>query len=281
MATMTAMTRRTFLHAGAMAAGAASAGAAAPNERPHFPIIDAHCHAGRGFRFGDPEGAPWETFNDPADVLRLAAEAGIARTVIFPINHQTYAEANRGIAGYVAAHPDRLIGFAKHDAQHEAGRITELLRHEVGELGLRGLKCHDQPSDEMCEAAMALGIPILMHPWTVAEGVAMVEKYPAQTFILAHLGSFSSRDYREHERAIEATAALPNLYLETSSVVFQPYLEKAAELLPSEKLIFGSDGPLIDPRVELMKIRLLRLGAQAEQRVLGGNIGRLLGSSVD
>jgi len=64
--------------------------------------------------------------------------------------------------------------------------------------------------------------------------------------------------------------------LETSSVVFFRYLEKAARELPPKKLIFGTDGPLFDSRIELQKIRMLGLAPEAERRVLGGNILGLL-----
>jgi predicted TIM-barrel fold metal-dependent hydrolase len=104
----------------------------------------------------------------------------------------------------------------------------------------------------------------------------VVRTHPQIDFILAHLGSFASKDWQEHIRAIEAAKHLPNLYLETSSVVFFPYLERAAQELPAEKLLFGSDGPLVDPRVELFKIRLLKLPPEKEDLVMGGNIRRLL-----
>jgi len=104
-----------------------------------------------------------------------------------------------------------------------------------------------------------------------------VSTNPQASFILAHLGNFASHEWREHVRAIEAAKQLPNLYLDTSSVVFVHYLEQAARDLPATKLIFGSDGPLVDARVELYKIRLLKLSAESEALVLGGNIRRLLG----
>ena len=62
----------------------------------------------------------------------------------------------------------------------------------------------------------------------------------------------------------------------SNSVVFFKYLEQAANELAAEKLIFGSDGPLVDSRVELYKIRLLGLPQAKERLVLGGNILRLL-----
>ena len=64
--------------------------------------------------------------------------------------------------------------------------------------------------------------------------------------------------------------------MDTSSVVFVAYLEQAARELPAEKLIFGSDGPLVDARVELHKIRLLKLPPEKEAQVLAGNLCRLL-----
>jgi predicted TIM-barrel fold metal-dependent hydrolase len=105
-----------------------------------------------------------------------------------------------------------------------------------------------------------------------------LESNPEVSFILAHLGCFASRNWREHVSAIEAAKRIANLYLDTSSVVFFKYPEQATHELPPEKLIFGSDGPLVDSRVELFKIQLLRLPKEKEQLILGGNILRLLGN---
>lgn len=241
-------------------------------------VVDAHCHAGKGLNYGknDPMSDPWTTYNDPMWTLRRADEVGIDKTIIFPINNRTYEAANEEIASYVRRWPDRLIGFAKHDGQTEAGNIQDMLRREVRELGLRGLKLHGVPTQEMVEAATELRIPILYHPSRVHDSLKVVEAHPEVPFILAHLGSFASRDWKEHIQAIEASKKLDNLYLDTSSVVFCDYLERAARELPAEKLIFGSDGPLVDSRVELHKIRLLKLPAAKEQLILGGNILRLL-----
>ena len=49
-----------------------------------FSIIDAHCHAGRGFNYGKSEATtdPWTTYNDPQWTLRRMDEAGIDQTII-------------------------------------------------------------------------------------------------------------------------------------------------------------------------------------------------------
>ena len=51
-------------------------------------VIDAHGHAGHG----EALSTPWSTFNDPEVILRHAEEAGIDKTIIFPIENPTYQE---------------------------------------------------------------------------------------------------------------------------------------------------------------------------------------------
>lgn len=276
------MNRRFFLKGILLSSSLNFAGpalAAQTQGRGHPKVIDAHCHAGRGLNYSKNYSTsdPWTTYNDPKLTLRRAEEAGIEKTIIFPISNRTYREANEEIASYARRWPDKFIGFAKHDSRTEGGRIRNMLRREVRELGLRGLKLHGTPSKEMVETAAELGIPILFHPSKVNDSFDVVKSYPEVSFILAHLGSFASRDWMEHVRAIEAAKRFANLYLDSSSVVFFKYLERAARELPTEKLIFGSDGPLVDSRVELYKIRLLGLPQEKEQQILGGNILRLLG----
>ncbi len=278
------MNRRGFVQHGLLLGGAAftdpEAGAS-EQPRPSNPrslVIDVHSHAGKGLNFikGDPAADPWTTYNDPKWNLRQDEEAGIDRSVIFPIHNITYEKANEEIASYVRQYPQRFIGFAKHDPKSEAGKIRALLTHEVRKLGLKGLKLHAVPTPEILEVVAELGIPILMHPPRVRDCLEVVRTHPQIDFILAHLGSFASRDWRDHLAAIEASKSLANLYLDTSGVVFFRYLERAAQELPAEKLLFGSDAPLVDARIELFKIRLLKLPADKEEKVLGGNARRLL-----
>jgi uncharacterized protein len=240
--------------------------------RPSGPIIDAHCHAGKG----EAMSAPWSSYADPEITLRRAEEAGIDKTVIFPINNPTYEKANQEISRTVAQYPGKFIGFAKHDPESEAGKIKRLLTYEIKELGLKGLKLHQVPTREVLDTVAELNIPILFHPPKVADYHMIASTYPQVNFIMAHLGSFASQDWSEHLQAIDVAKRYPNVYLETSSVVFFEYLELAARELPADKIIFGSDGPLVDSRVELYKIRLLKLPREQEEKILSGNILRLL-----
>ncbi len=235
-------------------------------------VIDAHCHAGRG----QAMSAPWTTRADVEVTLHHMEEAGIDRTVVFPINNTDYEKPNQEIAEICGRHPGKFIGFAKHDPQTEPGRLGPKLRREVESLGLKGLKLHRLPTRELLDAVAELGIPVLYHPEKVANFHMIAAEYPQVPLLMAHLGNFASRDWAEHLEAISVARRYPNVYLETSSVVFFKFLEMAARELGAGKLIFGSDGPEVDSRVELYKIRLLKLAPADEARVLGGNIARLL-----
>jgi predicted TIM-barrel fold metal-dependent hydrolase len=96
-------------------------------------------------------------------------EAGIDKTIISPVKNHTYEKANEAIAEMCGSHSGKLIGFAKHDPESEAGRVPTMLRREVEKLGLKGLKLHKLPTRDMLEAAGEFGIPVLYHPKEVSD----------------------------------------------------------------------------------------------------------------
>src|SRR5205823_1769250 len=108
------MHRRDLLRSGLVFGGAlpvaeSLAAELVQESKPAGLIIDCHCHAGKG----EAMTAPWTSYADPQVTLRRAAEAGIDKTVIFPIHNPTYEKANQEIAGLVAKYTDRFIAFAK------------------------------------------------------------------------------------------------------------------------------------------------------------------------
>jgi uncharacterized protein len=256
-----------------------------PNPASTVPVIDCHTHAGIARLAGTATDLtdPWNTFDDPEKTLRRNAEAGIDVSVIFPNQNVNYEKANEDIAELCRRYPGKFIGFARHcpHEETEKGRIRSMLFREVHELGLRGLgELHCEPNRGMLDAARELGIPVLYHPKRVALYEDFVPDYPDVNFILCHLGSDDSSDWREHLAGIQLTKCYPNVYMDTSTVVIASFLEKAIRELPAEKLLFGSDGTVVDCRMEIYKIRVQKLPKEKEQLILGGNILRLLGGRI-
>jgi hypothetical protein len=155
-----------------------------------------------------------------------------------------------------------------------------MVRRAVEDYGFRGLKVHGLdsfPSREVCEAAQHYGIPVLVD---VVQQVATVEmlaeQYPNLNFIIPHMGGFKD-DWMTHMAVIDQISRFPNVYGDTSGVRYWEILQRAVRRAGPHKLIFGSDGPLLHPALELYKIRLLRLPPAEERLITGGNAARLLG----
>jgi uncharacterized protein len=242
------------------------------------PIIDCHCHAGKG----DLLTAPWNT-DAPLDLyLRRARAAGIGKTVVFAAFHSDYATANAAVARIVARNPRRLIGFAFVHPTRDAGRIGSMVETAVTRWGFRGIKVHGhdaQATREVCEAAQRWRIPLLVDVVGKAHVVDMLaSQFPGVNFIIPHLGSFAD-DFRAHQQVIDQLVRYPNVHADTSGVRRFDYLVQAIKRAGAHKILFGSDGPWLHPGLELHKIRLLHLPPADEALVLGGNLLRLIGGA--
>ena len=223
--------------------------------------------------------APWNTIADIGPYLRRARAAGISKTVVVSVFHSDYNKANAELAGIIAKHPGRLIGFAFVHATRDAGRIFRMVEHAVRKWRFRGIKIHGfdaMPTREVCEAARAFRLPIFVDVVSRPEVIDMLApQYPDVNFIVAHLGSYTD-DWRAHQQVVYQMARYPNVYGDTSTVRRFDYIVEAIKRAGPRKLIFGSDGPWIHPGVELHKVRLLGLRKDHEALMLGGNILRLM-----
>jgi uncharacterized protein len=281
--------RREFLRqaaglAAGIAAGSRPLQAQSSTATSGMPVIDCHVHVGTA----DQMLVPWNTAGDPDEILRNMRKGNIDRSVIFPMTnptrHKFFEEANQEIAAFCRRHPDRFIGFAKHDAIAEQGRIRDLLRREILDLGLRGYKSHSpQPTREVMDAVAELQIPYIYHPAKVSDLVEVARDYPQVDLIMAHAGPYSSvasRSVQSRLEAIEAARTHPNIYLETSRATEIRLLEKALRECGPAKLCFGSDAPDCDARLEVFKIRLamanLKIPPAQQAMVLGGNLLKLI-----
>jgi hypothetical protein len=239
-------------------------------------VIDIHCHAGKG----DALQAPWTTEAPLEPYLERARAAGIARTVVFPLFRHDYQQAHAELADLIARHPNELVGFAKVHPERDRGRVEAIVREAVEEYGFRGLKIHGGealPTREVFEVAQALRLPVLVDIVGRVEVIPLwAEQFPEVPLIIAHLGSFGD-DWRVLQHMPTLLQRYPNVYADTSGVRFFDYLLEAVRMAGAEKLLFGSDGPLLHPGLELHKIRLLRLPPEAERKILGENARRLLG----
>jgi hypothetical protein len=277
-------------------------------------IIDFHAHlfpaevrAARE-RFFDGEPAFERLYRSPKarlvgvdELIASMDENGVDRTVVFGFPWRgagRFRMHNDYILEAVERHPRRLIGLACFDpAAPEAGREAERAIAAglagVGELafyesGIDGEALERlSPVMEICRRR---GLPVLIHtnepvghdypgktPNTLAQIYAMVKRFPRNKIVLAHWGGglfFFGLLKREVKDALAMvhfdTAASPYLY---APAVYR----LAAELVGAEKILFGSDYPLLSPGRYFGEWREAGLSADLKAAIAGGNAARLLG----
>jgi predicted TIM-barrel fold metal-dependent hydrolase len=225
--------------------------------------------------------------------------------VVFTVDTESYtghpAISNQEIADGAAEHPDVLIAFASIDpAKGRAG--AREFRRLAAEHGVRGLKFHPSvqnfaPDDgsayPLLEVAQELGLPALFHTGQTGIGAGLpggggirlglsnpmlldevAATFPELTIIMAH-PSFPWQD-----EALAVATHKPNVYIDLSGwspKYFPPQLVRYANSLLQDKVLFGSDFPLIKPDRWLADFDKLEIKPAVRPKILKDNAVRVLG----
>ena len=182
---------------------------------------------------------------------------------------------DRAIAGYVAKHPERLIGFLSIDPTRRGWQDELVEGHQ--DLKLKGIKLlpmyagfspDDARLDYLWEYATKHALPVLLHTGTTFVSQAPLEhtlprhvdrvaaRFPDVKMILAHLG---------HPFEGECVATIrkhPNLYADCSALHYRPFQLYHSLMLVQEygvwhKVLFGSDYPFTTVQASLDGMRQL------------------------
>ncbi len=240
-------------------------------------IIDSHAHMGKGFYMNDPI----QSNIPPERVLKMSREAGVDKTIIFPVNYPEYSGAMREIFEAVQKYPNELIGYARVNPEND--NALDVLTNAIENYHFKGLKLHpgndkwkvNSPHTRKClDRARDYKIPALFDPVVQLDDIfALTREYPTLNFIIAHMGGFY--DWQTQTRCISLAEELPNVYLDTPFAFVHAMLKEGGKRIP-RKILFGTDAPAIHASVEMEKIRSLKLGKAVEEDILGGNVARLL-----
>lgn len=244
------------------------------------PVIDFHNHVGR-----------WGTYavdDDQETFVKIMDAAGVDRACVNCIFYGDAARANDAVAAFVARRPDRFIGVAYVTPRYPDEAIPELER-AFDKLGLRFLKVYptylglpiDDPSYlPIFEWADERGIVLMSHS-SGGDGltgperfIRLAERFQRVRWVLAHSGN----QRPGQEQAVAAARACPNVYLETcTSYGQQGTIEFLVEGAGADRVLYGSDMPLMDARFQVGRIVTADIPDEAKRRVLGLNAMELLG----
>lgn len=242
-------------------------------------IVDCHVHIGKA--------AYYHVEADAALLLRAADRAGIDRMMVTDFSALVYdiKAGNEWIRREVSAHLDRFIPYYTVCAGRHGDWVVEDLERYVNDHGFRGLKIYSVPPLQVIDdpfmlpllaKAAELRVPVLAHS-TGEECLSLCRQVPDLVIFNAHMGCCPQAQGDWH-RAVAAAKAHPNIYLDTTSSTFDNgMVEFAVREVGAERVLYGSDMPLLDPILAVAKITESNLTDREKDLILHGNIERLLG----
>ena len=274
--------------------------------------IDVHTHAEIGRTGEDGLRPEWReaaakyfgeeatpTVEDVAAYYRERKMLAVVFTVDAVTQTGREAVRNEEILEVAAANPDVLIPFGSVDPHREDA--VEEVRRLVG-LGVRGFKFHPNvqaffPNDEalypLYEAIQEAGLPALFHTGHSGIGTGLpggggirlkysnpmyvddvAVDFPGLTIVLAH-PSFPWQD-----EAISVALHKRQVYIDLSGwspKYFPPQLVRYANTLLRDRVLFGSDFPLITPDRWLADFEQVDFKDEVRPLILKENAIRLLG----
>ncbi|WP_393916032.1 amidohydrolase family protein [Halostreptopolyspora alba] len=229
--------------------------------------------------------------------------------VVFPVDTESTtgqpAVPNEEVAQAAAEHPDVLIPFASIDPAK--GRLgARQARRLVEEFGVKGFKFHPNlqefyPNDRgayvLYETLAELGTVALFHTGQTGIGAGapggggirlkysnplhvddVAADFPELDIILAH-PSFPWQD-----EALSIATHKPRVHIDLSGWsprYFPPQLVQYANTLLQDKVLFGSDYPVISPDRWLKSFDKLDIKPEVRPKILKDNAARLLGLTTD
>ncbi len=255
---------------------------------PHEPAFEA--------LYRSPEAR----LSGVTELLRSMDEEGVERSVIFGFPWEElehYRKHNDYIIEAVQKHPERLTGFCSFSPLSPGG-LKEVERclnsglSGVGELAVYGSGLSSEVTEALDEVAglcTRFDVPLLLHTnepvghqypgktsMTLNQIYSFLKANPSNRIVLAHWGGgllfygLMKREVREVFKNVWFdTAASPFLY---SPEVYRI----AGEIIGFEKVIFGSDYPLLRPQRYFKEIESAGLPPEATKGITGLNGARLL-----
>lgn len=250
-------------------------------------MIDAHAHL--GYQQSHAIKAEVEEVVSVADKLNLDK-------ICVSGTSPNFFEANRLVNNAMKEYPQKILGYAWINPHYGEKAIKEMEKC-IREYGMIGIKLHYAdwyPTDSpivfpVIKKAIDLDIPILFHAsgsisqfqsrrpeGGIKALVTLADYFPEAAIMMAHMGSAPSYG-GDWVTAVFAAKKHDNLIMDTtSSVIDTGMIEMAVKQVGAERIVYGSDMPLLDPFTQLGKVKTAKISEEEKRLILGDNIARII-----
>ena len=213
------------------------------------------------------------------------------------VSHELCVETNDYILDSISRYPDRLIGFCSVQPKAGDAAIIELERcAKAGARGIGEMRCDVQGFDltdktimqPLVDAVVKHNLIFLTHSSEpvghqyIGKGsitpdvlYSFILSFPDLKLVCAHWGG----GLPFYALMPEVAQMLTNVFFDTAATVFlyQPQIfPQMSDIIGSDKILFGSDYPLISQNRIMAQIQSLELAKRDKTKILGGNALKLL-----
>jgi len=237
------------------------------------------------------------------DLLANMDREGIDISVVLNIgwsSHELCCETNDYIMEEIARYPDRLIGFCAVQPLAGEKALIELERCVRGNIkGIGELRCDTQGFDladkntmsAIAQTAIDNEMVFLTHcsepvghiypgKGSVTPDILypFIKNFPDLKIVCAHWGG----GLPFYALMPEVAGVLSNVYFDTAASPFlykDVIFEHVSEILGADKILFGSDYPLIAQNRIVKTVRSRDLTEESKDMILGGNARKILNLS--
>ncbi|RZB30497.1 MAG: uncharacterized protein SRB1_02777 [Desulfobacteraceae bacterium Eth-SRB1] len=245
-------------------------------------------------------GRPGSKLAGAGELIDSMDSQGVAKSVIFGFpwkNSDTFKKHNDYVIKSIERYPGRLTGFCCIDI-FSGEAITEVMRcFESGLSGVGELALYESGIDEesinRLEPVMGIcldrNLPVLIHTNepighqypgktsnTFRQIYRLITKFPENKIVLAHWGGgifFFSLLKKEVKESFN------NVYFDTAASPFlydAKIYRIAISILGQDKIIFGSDFPLLGPERYFKEFEQAGLSKEEIDSICSRNAARLL-----
>jgi predicted TIM-barrel fold metal-dependent hydrolase len=234
------------------------------------------------------------------ELLASMDEANIGLSVVLNIgwvNHELCVKTNDYILDSVSRYPTRLVGFCAIQPRAGDAAVAELERcaksgaRGIGELrsDVQGFDLADKTTMKpLVDAALKHDLIFLTHSsepvgheysgkGSITPDIlySFITSFPSLKLVCAHWGG----GLPFYALMPEVAKALANVFFDTAATVFlyKPEIfEQINPIIGSDKILFGSDYPLMRQSRVFAQIQSSQLPKEDKSKILGTNAQKLL-----
>lgn len=245
--------------------------------RSPIPVLDCHGHIGvhPDFPAYKADADAMVAVMDLLNIERLAVTSTLA----------CYNDCPRGnaeIEAVLRRHPERFFGYITVNPNPPGQAVAELERwagfHRPPLIklhpGLHKYPVHGEHYKPIWEYANQHEAVVLVHTWDSDPNCGpllfppIARSHPRARILLGHSGV----TWRGIMQAMEAAEAAPNLFLDlASSQHHRLILEKCAQRIGAERILFGSDMPFLEASMTLAHVLTAKISDAEKEKILRTN----------